>query len=215
VPNSIPHPFAGIARESLRSDPERRCTLSDVKARLEPARPLSAFAGRISRTIPAKLRRPALVAAALIVIAVIAVSRLQSDKTQPTPPTGEQQSGPAIAILPPQSPVPPEHNSRRAAVNDAIVEQVLPDVLPGASASIHGQISVKIRVAVDPAGHVSDAAFDSPGPSKYFAKAALQAAQRWRFKPAQVDSRAVSSVWILQFKFTQTATEVTPVEVSP
>jgi TonB family protein len=74
---------------------------------------------------------------------------------------------------------------------------------------------VTIRVTVDPGGNVSNAAFDSPGPSKYFAKLALQAAQHWKFKPAQVDGQAVSSVWILRFQFRQTATEVTPVEASP
>jgi TonB family protein len=74
---------------------------------------------------------------------------------------------------------------------------------------------VSIRVTVDPSGNVSNATFDSPGASKYFANLALQAAQHWKFKPAQVDGQAVSSVWILQFKFTQTATEVTPVEASP
>jgi TonB family protein len=35
VPASVPEPFAGIARECLRLDPARRCTLSEIKARLE------------------------------------------------------------------------------------------------------------------------------------------------------------------------------------
>jgi outer membrane biosynthesis protein TonB len=62
---------------------------------------------------------------------------------------------------------------------------------------------------------VSNAALDSPGPSKYFAKQAMQAAQRWRFKPAQADGKAVASTWILRFHFTQSGTDITPVEVSP
>jgi TonB family protein len=81
--------------------------------------------------------------------------------------------------------------------------------------TIHGKIQVSIRVTVDAGGNVSNAAVDSPGPSKYFAKAALQAAQQWRFKPAQVNGQAVSSVWVLRFEFGKTATEVTPVEVTP
>ena len=36
VPGSIPQPFADIAQECLRLDPARRCTLSEVKARLGP-----------------------------------------------------------------------------------------------------------------------------------------------------------------------------------
>jgi TonB family protein len=35
VPASVPEPFAEIARECLRLDPARRCTLSEIKARLE------------------------------------------------------------------------------------------------------------------------------------------------------------------------------------
>ena len=97
----------------------------------------------------------------------------------------------------------------------AVAERVLPDILPSARESIRGRVNVRIRATVDPRGDVSNATFASPGPSKHFAKLALQAAQHWRFRPAQVDGQAASSVWILQFQFTQTATEVTPVEASP
>jgi TonB family protein len=73
---------------------------------------------------------------------------------------------------------------------------------------------VKVRVTTDPDGQVSNATLDSPGPSKYFARVALEAAQRWRFQPAQVDGHPVSSVWMLQFQFTQAGTEVTPVQTA-
>jgi TonB family protein len=96
-----------------------------------------------------------------------------------------------------------------------VAERVLPDVLASAYKSIHGKVNVRVRVTVDPGGNVSSATLDSPGPSKYFAKVALEAGQHWRFKPAQVDGQVVSSVWILQFMFTQTATEVSPAEVYP
>jgi TonB family protein len=68
---------------------------------------------------------------------------------------------------------------------------------------------------VGPSGNVSNAAFDSSGPSKYFANAALQAARQWKFKPPLVGGQAVPSVWILQFQFGRNGTEITPVEVSP
>jgi TonB family protein len=91
----------------------------------------------------------------------------------------------------------------------------MPDLLPGAVASIHGQVNVKVRVAVDATGAVSNASLDSPGPSKYFANAALEAARRWRFKAAQARGQAVASVWMLQFQFKQSGTDVMPVEVTP
>jgi serine/threonine-protein kinase len=239
VPESIPQPFAGIARECLLSDPARRCTLSDVKARLEAAPPQQVPATEPEKAAPAKLRVPALVAAALVLFAAIAVLLLRSHPTQQSPPTGKQQPVPATAALQPQSPVPenqkppvpetqeppvpetqsspaPEtQTSNSAALNGVVAERVLPDVPQKASATIQGTIKVKIRVAVDPSGNVSNATIDWPGASKYFANLALGAAQHWRFKPATVDGQAVSSVWILEFRFTQTATEATPVETSP
>jgi outer membrane biosynthesis protein TonB len=43
----------------------------------------------------------------------------------------------------------------------------------------------------------------------------LEAAKKWKFKPAQADGQAVPSVWILKFEFTQTGIEVTPFQASP
>jgi TonB family protein len=123
-----------------------------------------------------------------------------------------QQQEPAVA---PRSPVPQAPAPMGAAVKGAVAQRVMPDALPAALRSIKGTVNVRIRVTVDPGGAVSNATFDSPGPSRYFAKVALQAAQQWRFKPAQVDGRAVSSVWILHFQFTQAAVDVTPIEANP
>ena len=213
VPESVPQPFAGIARECLRSDPSRRCTLSDVKARLEPAPSLPAPASKAGKAAPTKLRVTAFAASVLVLIAVIAALLLRSHHVKPSFTAGEKLVL-TIPAPPPQSPVPGTQTSK-GGVKGAVAERVLPDILPGARESIRGQVNVRIRVTVDPRGDVSNATFDSPGPSKYFAKVALQAAQHWRFTPAQVDGQAASSVWILQFQFTQAATEVTPVEASP
>jgi TonB family protein len=229
VPESIPQPFAAIARECLRSDPARRCTLADVKARLEaaPSLPASGAGG----TVHARLRAPALVAAALVLFAIVAAVLFRSHQPRSSPPAEEQQPVPAAAALQPQppapetqesavpetqnAPVPVPEASRGAVAKGAVAERVLPDVPLKASATIRGRVSLNIRVAVDPKGHVSSATLDSPGASKYFASLALEAARNWRFKPARVDGQALSSMWILQFEFTQTGTEVTPVEASP
>ena len=241
VPESIPQPFAEIARECLRSDPARRCTLSDIRARLESARSLPEQADKTSSANSAKFRVTALVAAVLVLLAIAAVVLLRPHQSEPSAPAAEEQQ-PAPAIAPPQSPAPrtpaPEAateeqrpspaiatpapqssapknlSSKAVAAKDGVVLQVMPTVFHSASESIHGQISVRIRVTVDPSGNVSNAELDSPGPSKYFAKVALQAAQQWKFKPAEAGGQAVSSVWILQFQFTQSGTNVIPTEVS-
>jgi hypothetical protein len=44
---------------------------------------------------------------------------------------------------------------------------------------------------------------DSPGPSKYFARLAAEAAQRWKFAPSNRDA---DRGFILRFDFTNTDT---------
>lgn len=216
VPASIPQPFAGIAQECLRFDPQRRCTISDIKARLEPAKPIPVPdpPSKKGRKFPAKLRLTAIVSAIIVILAAIVVLQLRSPKTEPSPQTGEPESS-AITPLQPPSPGSATQSSKGTVVTGAVTKRVLPDISQRASETIRGRFELTIRAAVDPNGNVSNAVLDSPGPSKYFANLALQAAQNWRFKPPQVDGRAVSSVWLLQFQFSQTATEVTPVEESP
>jgi protein TonB len=100
-------------------------------------------------------------------------------------------------------------------VKGTVSEKIPPDVLASASRTIHGQVSVSLRVNVDSTGTVSNAELASPGPSRYFAKVALQSAQRWKFNPAQVDGKAVPSVWTVRFKFRHSGVETTSEEVSP
>ncbi len=100
-------------------------------------------------------------------------------------------------------------------VRGEVLQQVLPDVPQRARDTIRGTVRVSVRVRVDPSGSVVGATMDSPGPSKYFANLALQAARRWGFAPAKVDGRHVSSEWILRFEFGRVATKVFPVEAAP
>ncbi len=72
-----------------------------------------------------------------------------------------------------------------------------------------------IRVAVDASGDVTSATFDSPGPSKYFAGKAMEAAQGWKFSPAEANGQAIPSQWILRFAFGKAGTEVSPVQTAP
>jgi TonB family protein len=220
VPASIPEPFASIAKECLRLDPRRRCTLSDIKNRLdpdrlEPAPPLPIPASQTASKVTAKGRRAALVAAVLFLFVVVVALLLRSHQTQPSPPIAEQPPVVTNPAPPPPSPAPEIPASKGITAKGAVAERVQPDILPSAIHSINGHVAVGIRVAVDPGGNVSNATFASQGPSRYFARMALEAAQRWKFTPAQVDGQAVSSEWILHFQFTPAGTQVTPVETSP
>jgi TonB family protein len=238
VPESIPQPFADIARGCLRSDPARRFTLSDVKARLGLAQIHPGSAAKAGKTAPAKLGVAAFVVGVLAVAGVIAALQLRFHSTQPQPqfavpsnlqetvpprPAGERPSqakpnaaGPALSeTASPPSPAPETHTSEPVAVDGEVVERVLPEVLPAAMKSIQGKVDVTVRATVDPQGEVSDATLDSPGSSRYFARVALEAAKKWKLKPAQANGEPVPSVWILRFEFKQTGIAVTPFKTSP
>jgi TonB family protein len=102
-----------------------------------------------------------------------------------------------------------------AVVHGEVAQQVLPDVLESARNTIRGTVKVRVNVDVDRSGNVEGADLQSPGPSKYFARAALQAAQQWKFKPANIAGRGVLSSWTLQFEFTRDGTRVIPRQESP
>ncbi|MGC2162698.1 MAG: TonB family protein [Silvibacterium sp.] len=190
-----------------------------------------------------RLRVTALIAGVVVLLAVLAIVHWHPHRARAVSPTVKQQIAPDLkqqsarvvkhrhipapgvvatpaparsSVTPSVSPpVAAAQASNDAAVKGAVAQRVLPDVPGSASRTIQGTVRVRVRVAVGPGGDVSNATFDSAGPSKYFAGLALRAAQGWKFTPAQVDGAAARSVWVLQFDFRQAGTEVTPVEVSP
>jgi serine/threonine-protein kinase Stk1 len=91
------------------------------------------------------------------------------------------------------------------------VQQVMPVVSKSARETIHGTIKVRVKVSVDASGNVQNASFLSPGPSKYFARQAMEAAQQWKFAPAQgQDPRS----WVVRFGFKRSGTDA-GVEAAP
>lgn len=186
----------------------------------------------------AKLRVPTLIAGVLVLLAALTLVYWRSRPKGVTPPLGPTQNEPAPVVrqpamqpAPARSTVPtpaarplvPERaagvagteSARGSVVKGTVARRMLPKVPASASATIRGTVRVRVRVMVGADGGVSSATFDSAGPSKYFSRLALQAAQGWRFTPAQVAGKAVGSVWVLQFEFQQSGVEVMPVEATP
>jgi TonB family protein len=102
-----------------------------------------------------------------------------------------------------------------AMARGEVAQQVLPDVLDSARNTIRGTVKVTVNVDVDRSGNVEGAELESQGPSKYFARAALQAAQRWSFKPPNIGGQGVLSSWTLRFQFTRDGTTVIPRQENP
>jgi len=229
VPDEIAQPFADVARGCLRSDPAKRATLREIRSVLDPpqllepaneidqiapaeigARPVS-----VSHASPHKRRVAAIAAGAVILLALIAFLFMRSRQSQPSSPTVEQPVAPAVTPAPPQSPVAQSPPPSGGTTKGAITERVMPDTSAKANRTIHGKVEVTIRLNVDANGAVSNARIESQGHSRYFAEKALQAARKWRFKPAHVNGSAAASDWVLRFAFRPAGPEVNAREVSP
>ena len=119
--------------------------------------------------------------------------------------TSRPPAPPVVATAAPvQVPVPPS--------DGAVLQQVLPNVPQSASDTIQGRVRVSVKTTVDTSGNVSDAALELPGPSKYFAGLAMDAARNWKFTPPRVDNKNVASVWVLEFTFENDGPHVLAIE---
>ncbi len=112
-------------------------------------------------------------------------SRLDST---PAPAMKPQQASLRSQVQTSSSNPSPGVGARDSQIAISGVQQVLPDVPQSASETIQGTIRVSVRVNVDPSGRVVGADIDSPGPSRYFARLSLEAAQKWKFPPSSQDT---------------------------
>lgn len=89
------------------------------------------------------------------------------------------------------------------AARGEVLEQVLPKSSEKALSTISGTVRVGVKAHVDAAGNVGDAELANPGPSRYFADQALDAARQWIFNTPEVNGRSVPSEWLIRFEFTR------------
>jgi TonB family protein len=219
IPASVPEPFRSIARACLRRDPKQRWTIAEIKSRLKTVSPVAAA----PPPIESKASRPGFlipVVAILLLAGVFVGSKLLSHHEEPSVEnTGKTEQPSAVpsapAVQPSVSPpvTSPAHSApTRTTLRGEVKRQVLPTVPQSARNTIQGKVRVGVRVQVDPSGRVSSATLASPGPSKYFAKLALKAAQQWQFTPPQQNGQPASSAWLLRFQFGRTGTQVSPTQ---
>jgi TonB family protein len=218
VPASIPPPFFAVAQECLQVDPARRPALSSVRDFLAGGQAPKP-AGNIAATQPSKprpsrqhpSRARVMIAGTVLVVAAIVTALVIRSHHPPSAPA-IQSSAPAPQ---PQSPAAAAPPLEASVVRGVVAYRVTPDVPQSIRGTIQGHVRVRIGLQVDSSGSVADATIDSPGPSRYFANRALEAARGWKFTPARMDGRAVASKWILQFHFGQDGTTIVPTETSP
>ncbi len=143
------------------------------------------------------------------------------------PPVAKSSTRAAAEKAPPVTPAPAKLRTEDVpAANTAkltsdsnsrgeVLDKILPEP-PGKSLNtIHGVVRVVVRVHVDAAGNVSQADLESPGPSRYFADMAIQAAQKWVFSSPVLDGKSVASDWLLRFDYTQSGVRAVSEQISP
>lgn len=209
LPGTVPPDFGATIRRCLSSDPSMRPTPSDLRAALEkfpgpttaPENALDIRKRPAARfDVRSVLKHPAAIGAAavlLILLAWLGLRGLKSHSSSTPVAASVAESPPSMAMPPaaqPQSshvggPVVP-------AAASSVLHRQLPSVSRSAQASIHGHFKVSVRVKVDRTGAVTSAELQDAGPSKYFARLAIDAAKQWKFSPT--DS---ARVWLLQFAF--------------
>jgi TonB family protein len=219
LPETIPDPFRGIVRECLQLDPNRRCSLKEIQARMQPAaRSVPAPAEPAAIPASSATRKPVFATAAVIIVVLGVVlawtySRSSKSATQTSDgtkqPVTEAAPTPTTAAPKPAEPVVPPPR----APGGEVVRQVLPDVPRSAQNTIRGTIKVVVQVEVDPSGKISAAKLKSSGSSRYFANQALKAAERWEFSAPEVNGRPTASTWLLQFRFKKTSIQASPQRV--
>jgi TonB family protein len=219
-PAVLPPTFVAIVRQCLNRNPANRPTVDEVAALVSIRKPrVREVPDRATPPEESPKRRlflPAIAVLALVVVAAWIGLHVFSSRTslhQDAPPTAATQNPETSLSTPPGDSklAPPRFVSRPAdrpaqpLANKlpSVLHQEIPDVPRRNRDTIRGHIKVSVRVTVDSSGNVVDETLENPGPSKYFAHLATEAARKWKFAPAgNHDSRK----WLLRFEFTRGGT---------
>ncbi len=207
VPDTVPEPLRGIARDCLRRDPQQRRSVADIRIQLQPDSTLVPTASK-TPTGKSRFRRRVLIPLTLLLLAAafVGVKLFTHPENSATSPSTTPEQQPVAST----KAKPEEKLSKTTSSSRAVVRQVIPEVPKNARNTIQGRIIVKVRVTVDSSGKVKSAKLVSPGPSQYFAGLALKAAQQWEFTPSEVNDQKTSRTWILRFQFARASTQVFP-----
>ena len=153
-------------------------------------------------------------AVAIVALGWSAVRVLRTHHT-PSPPPVEVPGGSVSetpgAAGPAATEVPPPvsgGSSKKPGQNElttspAALHEVIPEVPRGARQNIRGHIKVWVRVVVNQDGSVLAAVADRTGPSSYFQRIAIEAAQKWTFAPGETPSRRLMQI---RFDFSRDGT---------
>jgi serine/threonine protein kinase len=216
VAAAVPQALASIVRQCLNQNPANRPTAAELEAAINPtAPPPQASAAEAVVPVPASpvsvpqvavaapntaaapeespIKRHWVLAMAAILVLALALwggSRLLGSKPSLPPPTAAAQNPETSSPSPPTPPPPVEGSP-------FVIHEEIPEISRHARDTIRGHIKIAVRVTVDSSGNVVSEVLETRGPSYYFSRLATEAAKKWKFVPADQDSRK----WLLRFEF--------------
>jgi serine/threonine protein kinase len=143
--------------------------------------------------------------------------KLRTESEKPAQPKSVHASDASLIVsnVTPAAPAEASPAVTGDVVPGAVTRRALPRVPESASDSIWGTVRVSVIVDVDPRGHVVEAKLDSAGPSQYFARLSMAAAQDWKFAPPHVAGSIVPSEWLINFGYSKADTSATASEKHP
>jgi len=212
LPANLAPEFVDTVQRCLSRDPGRRPAIAELVAQFKQAPPATPSAAPpvvnepLVRTLSTQSSPKTRFLVTAITVGIIAlwavwigVHLFHSHASVQQSASITPQSPPAVS--PPAAVENPKASI--AASLPTVLHQEIPDLSRSARDSIRGVIKIAVRVIVDRSGNVVAATLDNRGSSKYFARAAMDAAKKWKF--AQAADQA-SRVWLLHFEFTRAGT---------
>ncbi len=225
----LPEPFAEIAKNCLTPDPARRWSIARIEACLrgepEPAtRAISrarwwgvaATAAVILGVIAtwaahhnnSNKRESAAVPQANVASLPIAQNSEPAAEAKAAKATKQAQASTAAqetSVSPPLGAAAGSADQRLATLDG--ITQVLPKIPQAALDTITGRVRINVRVRVDGAGRVNQAALEPPPASKYFTDRVLVAAHAWKFPVGAPQD------WLLHFELMREKTRVSAAKI--
>jgi TonB family protein len=146
----------------------------------------------------------------IVILAMLLGRRSSSGNSTPTnaalpvPPAEQPDKLSKPGAAHPAQPPAIAPRSPQAGTNQAdVLHQALPKISPSAQRTIRGKIKLRVRVHVNQTGNVTRADMVSAGPSRYFARLAMEAAHDWKFIPS---TQSAERRWMLHFDLTRQGT---------
>ncbi len=203
---SIPTKLQDVIQHCLVRDPKQRWNAAAIRKALDGAPAaerkdeLTAFREVAHRAVTPEPKAPSrkfaipiFLLLAFLVVASIAFwimrgrsgtpstspTRADAPNSAPSPSPTTKDAAPPIA----KQAAPTQTSAKPSTEPQTVLHQVVPTVSQNARNTITGTVRVRVRMTTDNAGKVANTSFESAGPSRYFARLAMEAARQWEFSP--------------------------------